>query len=378
MNSKEFRRHLHRNPELSFKEFDTQRFILDALRAEGIECRAIATTGVIAKIEGIRGNLSRAVVLRADIDALPVKELNDIDFKSVREGVMHACGHDIHAAVLFGVLQQLNRERNFEGTLFGIFQPGEELNPGGAVKVLAEEPFEGYTVAAVIGEHVDSHLEIGEVGICPGRFMAANDELRLYVTGRGGHAARRAEINDTVTAMINSVKGAFGGKYEGLNFDSLMEDQITLIRIINENGFKFPSDIGAPAEYPDLSFFGLFDMGQTPALFNWPLLIPILTFVLAYLSMKLTRKLNPAPTAQTADAAASNKIMEIYYANSNIKDADLEELKDCVSGQESTVQIIVMSCRVIADTKQRPASFVYPVLMPTPPNSVSILFLFFQ
>lgn len=117
--------------------------------------------------------------------------------------------------------------------------------------------------------------------------------------------------NDTITAMINSVKGAFGGKYEGLNFDNLMEDQITLIRIINENGFKFPSDIGAPAEYPDLSFFGLFDMGQTPALFNWPLLIPILTFVLAYFSMKLTRKLNPAPTAQTADAAASNKIMEI-------------------------------------------------------------------
>lgn len=205
MNSIEFRRHLHRHPELSFKEFDTQRFILDALRSEGIECRAIATTGVIAKIEGERGNLSRAVVLRADIDALPVKELNDIAFKSEREGVMHACGHDIHAAVLFGVLQQLNRERNFEGTLFGIFQPGEELNPGGAVKVLAEEPFEGYTVAAVIGEHVDSHLETGEVGICPGRFMAANDELRFYVTGRGGHAARRTEINDTVTAMCEMV-----------------------------------------------------------------------------------------------------------------------------------------------------------------------------
>lgn len=118
--------------------------------------------------------------------------------------------------------------------------------------------------------------------------------------------------NDTITAMINSVSSAFGEKYAGLNFGGLMEDQITLIRIINENSFQFPAELGAPSTYPDLSFFGLFDMGQTPALFNWLLLIPVLTFVLAYFSMKLTRKLNPAPTSTaSADAAASNKIMEI-------------------------------------------------------------------
>ena len=201
----EFRRHLHRYPELSFKEHATQQFIIDCLKAEGIPYRVVAGTGVIAIIEGARGRHERAVVLRADIDALPIEELNEVDYRSENRGVMHACGHDMHAAVLFGVLQELNRERDFEGTLFGIFQPGEELNPGGASLVLKEEPFKGYEVAAVIGEHVDAKLEVGEIGICPGRFMASNDELRFKVTGRGGHAARRAEIDDTVTAMADMV-----------------------------------------------------------------------------------------------------------------------------------------------------------------------------
>ena len=205
MNSIELRRKIHQNPELSFEEYQTQSLIIEALEAEGIECRKIAGTGVLAKIEGTRGNLKRCVVLRADIDALPIKELNDIEFCSKNEGVMHACGHDIHTAILFGVLQELNRERNFEGTLFGIFQPGEELNPGGASLVLKEEPFEGYDVAAIIGQHVDARFEVGDIAICPGVFMASNDELRFYVRGKGGHAARRGDINDTVTAMADLV-----------------------------------------------------------------------------------------------------------------------------------------------------------------------------
>ena len=205
MNSIELRRELHRNPELSFEEVKTQQLIIEALEAEGIEHRTIAGTGVLAKIEGSRGNLRRCVVLRADIDALPINEQNDIEYKSENEGVMHACGHDIHTAVLFGVLQYFSKNRDFEGTLFGLFQPGEELNPGGAVKVLEENPFEGYEVAAVIGEHVDSTLEVGEIGICPGRFMASNDELRFYISGRGGHAARRSDIDDSVSAMADMI-----------------------------------------------------------------------------------------------------------------------------------------------------------------------------
>ena len=201
----DFRRRLHKHPELSFKEHNTQQFIIEALHNEGIPYRTIAETGVLAVIEGKRGNHERAVVLRADIDALPIEELNNIEYRSENKGVMHACGHDMHAAILFGVLQSLNRERNFEGTLFGIFQPGEELNPGGASLVLKEEPFVGYDVAAVIGEHVDASLEVGEVGICPGRFMASNDEIRFKISGCGGHAARRKEIDDTVTAMADMV-----------------------------------------------------------------------------------------------------------------------------------------------------------------------------
>lgn len=204
MNPIEFRRYIHRHPELSFKEYRTAEFIEQALAAEGIPFRRVAGTGVLAVIAG-NGDLTRAVVLRADIDALPITEATGLDYASENEGVMHACGHDFHAAILFGALQRLNRERNFEGTIFGLFQPGEECTPGGASMVLAEHPFEGYDVVAVIGNHTDSTLEIGQIGICEGPFMASNDELRFYVRGRGGHGAMRNKIDDTVAAAANIV-----------------------------------------------------------------------------------------------------------------------------------------------------------------------------
>ena len=200
----EFRRELHRHPELSFAEYNTAEFIESALAAEGIACRRVADTGVLAVLEG-RGDTKRAVVLRADIDALPITEATGLEYASENEGVMHACGHDMHAAVLFGALQRLSRERNFEGTIFGLFQPGEECTPGGASKVLAEQPFEGYDVVAVIGNHTDSTLEVGQIGVCEGPFMASNDELRFYVRGRGGHGAMRDKIDDTVAAAANII-----------------------------------------------------------------------------------------------------------------------------------------------------------------------------
>ena len=204
MNPIEFRRELHRHPELSFAERRTAEFIESALAGEGIACRRIAQTGVLAVLEG-RGDTKRAVVLRADIDALPIAESTGLEYASENEGVMHACGHDMHAAVLFGALQKLNAERNFEGTIFGLFQPGEECTPGGASMVLAERPFDGYDVVAVIGNHTDSTLEVGQIGVCEGPFMASNDELRFYVRGRGGHGAMRDKIDDTVAAAANIV-----------------------------------------------------------------------------------------------------------------------------------------------------------------------------
>ncbi len=194
-----FRRYLHRYPELSFEEYGTAKFISTALEQEGIEHRTIAKTGILAKIEG-RGDLRKALVLRADIDALPVTENTGLPFASKNEGVMHACGHDMHAAVLYGVLMELNESRDFEGTIFGIFQPGEERNPGGASYVLAEEPFADYDVVAVVGEHVEGQFEVGRLGFRPGKYMASSDELRFTVNGVGGHGAMRHKIKDPVQA----------------------------------------------------------------------------------------------------------------------------------------------------------------------------------
>lgn len=205
----EFRRHLHAHPELSFREHDTAAFISSALNALGIENRKVAGTGVLARIEGRAEDRAaadrRAVVLRADIDALPIGEQTGLAYSSCNAGVMHACGHDVHAAVLFGVLQQAAAAPDFRGTLLGLFQPGEECNPGGASLVLAENPFEGYDMLAVVGEHVEPQLEVGTLGFRAGKYMAASDELRFHVHGRGGHGALRSQLRDPVAAAAELI-----------------------------------------------------------------------------------------------------------------------------------------------------------------------------
>ncbi len=193
------RRHLHRYPELSFEEQATSAYISSALEQHGVEHRPIAKTGILAKIEG-RGDLSKAVVLRADIDALPVREATGLEYASLNDGVMHACGHDLHAAILYGVVVELQKSRDFDGTIFAIFQPGEELNPGGASLVLAEEPFAEYDVVAVVGEHVEATMAVGCLGFRCGKYMASSDELRFTIHGVGGHGAMRHKIKDPVAA----------------------------------------------------------------------------------------------------------------------------------------------------------------------------------
>ena len=198
----EFRRHLHAHPELSFQEHETARYIEERMDALGIVHRRIAGTGVLATIRGSKTAEKdrQALVLRADIDALPIDERNDCTWRSEHTGIMHACGHDMHAAVLYGVLQRFAAQHDFRGTLFGLFQPGEECNPGGASLVLAEKPFEGYDIRAVIGEHVDSQLEVGSLGFRAGKYMASSDELRFRVHGTGGHGAMRQLLKDPVAA----------------------------------------------------------------------------------------------------------------------------------------------------------------------------------
>lgn len=207
MNPVDFRRHLHRYPELSFRERETASFIAARLSEAGIEHRPIAGTGILARIPGrsTAADNRNAIVLRADIDALPVAEATGLAWSSCHAGVMHACGHDVHAAVLYGVLLRLAADPDFGGTVFGVFQPGEECNPGGASLVLAEHPFEGYGIRAVIGEHVEPQLPVGTLGFRAGKYMAASDELRFRICGQGGHGALRAQLKDPVAASAELI-----------------------------------------------------------------------------------------------------------------------------------------------------------------------------
>lgn len=196
----EIRRHIHRHPELSFEEYKTSEYITSILEREGIEYKIIAKTGVLVKIEG-KGDLKNAKVLRADLDALPIYEKTGLKYSSINGGVMHACGHDIHSAVLLGALTVLNRNReSIDGTLFGLFQPAEEVNPGGALAVLRENPFDGYSIKAFIGEHIDPSLPVGLFAFKGGEYMASSDDIMISVKGRGGHGAAPHKLNDPIVA----------------------------------------------------------------------------------------------------------------------------------------------------------------------------------
>ncbi len=195
-----FRRHLHAHPELSFQEYETSRYVAECLTRAGIPFEPVAGTGLLARIEG-RGDRKRGVVLRADMDALPIQEDTGLPFSSRNAGVMHACGHDLHTACLLGAMHLLQACRGeIQGTVFGLFQPGEELSPGGASRVLAEDPFQGYELRAFVGEHVAPELPAGTLGLRSGKYMASSDEIRIKVQGRGGHAALPHLLADPVLA----------------------------------------------------------------------------------------------------------------------------------------------------------------------------------
>lgn len=195
----QYRRWLHQNAELSFEEYKTQLYICDILSSLNIEHQRVAGTGVLAKIGN---NDANTIVLRADIDALPITESSGVDFCSLNEGVMHACGHDMHAAALLGALEELAKNPPKDRTILGLFQPGEELYPGGATKVLAEGVFDGYDVKAVIGQHCSPELPVGVVGLRQGQFMASTDEIHITVKGQGGHAAQPALLKNPVWAAV--------------------------------------------------------------------------------------------------------------------------------------------------------------------------------
>lgn len=185
-----FRRHLHANPELSYKEVKTVAYVAEQLRSFGItNLQNMAGTGLVAEVKGKNPD-KKTVALRADMDALPINEANDVPYKSQNPGVMHACGHDVHTSSLLGTAKILNTIKDqFEGTVRFLFQPGEEKNPGGASYMIRDGALENPRPASIIGQHVFSLLPVGKIGFREGMYMASADEIYLKVIGKGGHGA---------------------------------------------------------------------------------------------------------------------------------------------------------------------------------------------
>jgi len=195
----DLRRHLHSHPELSFQEFQTAAFVAEKLKAIGItEIESKATTGWSALIKG-KNPEKKVVALRADMDALPISEANEVPYKSQNPGVMHACGHDAHTASLLGAAKILHEVRDqFEGTIKLIFQPGEEIIPGGASLMIKDKVLENPCPQYILGQHVMPMIPAGKVGFRSGLYMASADELYLTIKGKGGHGAMPETFIDPV------------------------------------------------------------------------------------------------------------------------------------------------------------------------------------
>lgn len=189
---KGYREHLHANPELSFQEFNTMNYVSDQLTKIGIpQERNFAGTGVVGIIRGIQHSIGQPCIgLRADLDALPIHEKNDVPYKSKVDGIMHACGHDVHTSILLGAAELLFEMKNeLPNPVKLIFQPGEEMHPGGASLMIEAGVLENPKVSRMYGLHVFPELSAGQVGLKEGLYMASSDEIHLQINGVGGHGA---------------------------------------------------------------------------------------------------------------------------------------------------------------------------------------------
>jgi hippurate hydrolase len=202
------RHHLHANPELSFKEFETSKFVQAQLTSLGIPFTILGETGVIGIIKGNPSN--RVVALRADMDALPIHEENKVSYASTKDGVMHACGHDVHTTCLLGAARILNELKGqWDGTIKLIFQPGEEKNPGGASILIKEGVLTNPVPQRIYGQHVHPQLEVGRMNFASGKVMASADEIYITIKGKGGHAAKPNLTADTIltaSQIVNALQ----------------------------------------------------------------------------------------------------------------------------------------------------------------------------
>ncbi|MDP1800141.1 MAG: M20 family metallopeptidase [Bacteroidota bacterium] len=262
----EIRRHLHQHPELSFKEFETSKYIQQQLSTAGISFTiGHVETGIIALIKGKNPD-KKTILLRADMDALPIEEKNDVAYKSSNPGVMHACGHDVHSSIGLGAAFILNELKNeFEGTVKIMFQPGEEVLPGGASLMIEAGVLENPKVDKAIALHVFPSMEAGKVGFKSGMYMASTDELYITVNGKGGHAAMPADyINPLVIAseiileinnqymLPGSLKGTMGetiptvvafGKIEGKGATNVIPEKVEIAGTVRTMDEKWRESI---------------------------------------------------------------------------------------------------------------------------------------
>lgn len=199
-----WRRHFHQYPELSNQEFRTTEFIRQQLKGRRIKLIPTGMKTGLAAI--IKGSGAACIALRSDIDALPVTEINDISYKSKNNGIMHACGHDVHMAVVLGTAILVNEIKgNLGGSVKFIFQPAEELPPGGADRMLKAGVFKNPKVDMVVGLHTDPTLPTGKIGLRDGATMAAVVDFDIEVTGRGGHAAAPHKGVDAIATAAEIV-----------------------------------------------------------------------------------------------------------------------------------------------------------------------------
>jgi amidohydrolase len=194
----EVRHHLHAHPELSYQEFETSKFVQQKLTGWNIPFEVKATTGVVGLIKGKNPD-KKIIALRADMDALPITEENNVDYKSTNPGIMHACGHDVHTTCLLGAAKILNElKEEWEGTVKLIFQPGEEKNPGGASLLIKEGVLENPRPEKIFALHVHPGVETGRLSFRGGMVMASADELYITIRSKGGHAAAPQFTADTI------------------------------------------------------------------------------------------------------------------------------------------------------------------------------------
>ncbi|MCO5269771.1 MAG: amidohydrolase [Brumimicrobium sp.] len=251
-----YRQHLHQYPELSYQEYNTMKFISEQLSQIGIPHQTgVAETGIVALIKGKHHSENQPCIgLRADIDALPIQELNEIPFASKNQGVMHACGHDVHTSILLGVAEILWELReNLPHPVKLIFQPGEEKNPGGAGLMIKADCLSNPPVMKMYALHADPDIEVGKVGTKEGLFMASCDEIYIDIIGKGGHGARPQQAVDSILVgaeIVTSLQKIVSrncdpnipcvltfGHFEGLGATNVIPERVHLkgtFRTMNE------------------------------------------------------------------------------------------------------------------------------------------------